>query len=108
MTRTGTPLELLEQERFTPEVGMFVAPDQWPFGSNLVEADDIDKNVLGASFRINTSQTIIPTLPVNIEVTGTVAHREGPILKTRVQVTFCNDGEPNTTTGTWMWLKDQS
>ena len=92
---------------YLPAVGMTIMPDGWSetfIYSKLVEANEIDRDVLGASFRIITGHEAIPTLPVNVNVTGRTARRWGGGLRTRIKIEFVKDGEPSEFSNGWIML----
>jgi hypothetical protein len=101
------------------EQGDFLAPDGWQNGqwsrvgvnashqgSRLNEGDEAFPGWEGSEFRVETSQTVIPTLPVNVTVTGRKVHftrHSGP--RVRVQIEWVKDGEENETSRGWLTLR---
>ena len=92
---------------YLPAVGMTIMPDGWSekfIYGDLVEADEIDREILGASFRIITGHEAIPTLPVNIKITGRKAFSWGGGLRVRIKIEFVNEDTPSEFYGGWMIL----
>ncbi len=83
-----------------PEVDSIVQPDNWPLSQRLLPSD-----WEAAQFRITTDQVVIPSLAVNIKVTGRTWQRRQGNYWVRVQIEFVGDGEPSTFHTGWMLRK---
>lgn len=87
-------------------IGDYVVPDGWYLGG-LLQAGDapVDASYQGAQFRIQTGQELIPTLPVNITLTGRVLNYQkfsAPALRCRIE--WVKDGEPSDSSHGWIVL----
>lgn len=81
----------------TPQLGRYVKPDGWTWGSKLEAGDSF------STFRIPVhSGGPITSLAVEIEVTGRTLQRVAGLRMVRVKITFPGDCEPDTVTGGWM------
>ena len=87
-----------EAEEFKPEVGDFVRPEFWDFGDNLIEGDSFsDSSYSGSDFRLLRSyDSIIPSVPVNITITGKTPMRKSGQYWMRCKIEFVQDGEEST------------
>lgn len=101
-------------EKHTPIVGNHVHPDQWKFGSNLIEDDGYsDDSFPGCEFRLPSGKyegsPLGYELAVNIKVTGRAYYVNCPtkniILRSRCKIEFVGDGAPSTFTGGWIYHK---
>ncbi len=94
-------------EKHTPAIGDFVKPDQWHIGSCITEGDNpVDNDYHGSQFRIDTNNGYIPSLPVNITVTGHPQYDQYyKKHKSRIKIEFVHDGEPNTFSGGFIYHK---
>jgi len=99
------PLPIIDKQRYEPQLGSVVFPDEWPYAGRLVEADEIDRNELNAEWRITTSNGIVPTYPIRVEITGRTLRRHQGTWAVRCKVIFCNDCEPETESGGWIFEK---
>jgi len=85
------------------KVGSYVIPDGWNVGDVLLKGDEpVDASYQGSQFRVLTRQPVIPSLPVNVELTGRTLQRRGGLLMIRCQIEFVKDGEPSEFVSGWM------
>ena len=98
---------------FAPKAGNYVEPDGWQharsgsIGDNLICGDDIDRTLLGATFRLPTgfSEPLCTSLPVNIRVTGSKGHNVGwHRYKVRVEIEWVKDCEASEFSRGWMFF----
>jgi len=76
-------------------IGCVVKPDEWRLAEKLISSDWDE-----AKYRITTGNDIIPSLAVNIEITGRTHRLAGPAM--RCKITFVGDGEPDQVTHGWL------
>lgn len=84
----------------TVRAGRFVVPDRWIIGGKLREAGD------GFStYRLPTHNGgPIESLACEVRITGRKIHYTDIGRRIRCRITFPGDGEPDVTTGGWMFL----
>ena len=91
-----------EKYYIEPMPGDYVTPDGWNIGSNLMAGDGPEGSWPGCGFRLPSSGGL---LAVNVKVTGN-PYRDWEQWKSRCQITFVGDGEPDKVTGGYMWTRE--
>lgn len=91
-------VEVIDGFEVTPKLGSVIQPDEWRLSGRLIVGDDFSR------FRLTTNNGIVTSLPVRVEVTGrTIQYKNGE-RTVRVRITFLHDGEPDVTTGGFMYV----
>jgi hypothetical protein len=87
----------------TPKVGDCIYRENHSCGELLLAGDNpVDSSYLGSMFRIPTYDKLIPTYPINIEVTGRTLQFKDSAYRIRIKITYVHDGEPNTFGNGWL------
>lgn len=103
-----TPIKSVEiyGREVKPQVGSFVIPDGKLVGECLLPGDEtVDAGYRGSQFRWPTNDKLIPSVGVDIEITGRTlrrrAYQNGYFVRCRI--IFVGDCEPDS----WIvgWLK---
>lgn len=89
------------------KAGSRVTADTFNVLGPLVEADDADREILGASFRLPSWIGEVEGFvgpPVNVTITGRTVQWKLGSPRVRVRIEFVDDGQPSTFAGGWLWL----
>lgn len=95
----------MSKNSYSPQIGDYLMPDQWIYGSWLKESDGYsDSEFPGCQFRLPTQNCHPYELAINITVTG----RDFWVptygqYRCRCKIEFVGDGEESTFSGGWLY-----
>lgn len=96
-----TAPKLSELEPLKPQVGQIVEIDTWPANSSEpLLPSDWDK----ADFRLGTGLKSIPSVAVNVKITGRTAQFTRAGYRVRIQIEWVGDCEPSTFSQGWLYI----
>lgn len=88
----------------TPEVGSYVKPDGWMYGTHLEAGLTCEFWKCDFYMPLNSGGPI-KAVAANIVVTGRTVQRKAGMYMVRVRIEFVGDGDPSTYTSGYMQLK---
>jgi len=104
--RTATPqphpLELWGYD-MDIKPGQYIQPDQWYISQPLIEGDDFSPLRLLTGSGQNGGP--IKSLAVRVDITGRTLQTHQGGRAVRVRITFLGDGEPDTHSGGWLFVR---